>query len=203
METQLQEIIDRIHTEGVKSAEERSREIIAHADKQAQDRIREAEENARRIVQQAEQEAARSRAAGESALQQAGRDLLLSIHQDIEQLFSRLVREAVGEALSPEQTATILARLIAAWPNAENDDVTVLLSEKDLKAVEQSMRKELSESLRDRVVLRPVRGISAGFRIGTGEGAAFFDVTDGTLADLLAAFLNPRLAKLLRSADQG
>ncbi len=203
METQLQEIIDRIHSEGVKSAEERGHEIITRAEKQAQEKIRHAEDQGRKIVQDAQQEAARSRAAGEAALQQAGRDLLLSVRHELEQLFAKLIRETVVEALPPEQTGAILAKLIEAWPNAEGDDLTLLLPEKDLAAIEKGMQGKLSQKLKDSVTIQPVRGVAAGFRIGSKDGASFFDLTDATLAELLAAFLNPRLAALLQPSENG
>lgn len=199
METQLQEIIDRIQKEGVDSAEERAREVIAHAERQAQEKIREAEEKARQIVRTGEQDAERMKAAGEAALQQAGRDLVLSVQQELGKLFSRVIRQEVVSALTPEKTGEILAHLIKEWPKAEGDDLTVLVNQEDLAAIDKAMNAALSKAIAAGVVLHPVRGVAAGFRIGSGENAEFFDMTDGTLAELLAAYLNPRLAHLLHS----
>jgi V/A-type H+-transporting ATPase subunit E len=199
METQLQEIIDRIQKEGVASAEERAREVIARAEKQAQEKVREAEEKAQQIVRKGEQDADRMKAAGEAALRQAGRDLVLSVHQELEKLFSRVIRQEVVSSLSPEKTGEILAHLIKEWPKAEGDDLTVLVNQEDLAAIDAAMNAALGKAISGGVTLHPVRGVSAGFRIGSGENAEFFDMTDGTLAELLAAYLNPRLAHLLHS----
>lgn len=201
METQLQDIIDKIHDEGVKSAEERARQIIEHAEKQAQQKLDQARSEADSIVQDAEQEARKQQAAGEAALKQASRDLLLSVRTQLTQLFETVQREAAGEALSAERMAAIVADLVKNWSSGAADDLEILVSEKDRDALEQGLRAALNAKLAEGVDIRPVRGIAAGFRIGTRDGAAFYDFTDESLAEVLSAYLNPRLADIMKSAE--
>lgn len=200
MDTQLQEIIEKIHDEGVKGAEERAHAIIENAEKRAQARIDEATRRAESIVKEAEQEAARTRASGEAALQQAARDLLLALQGNLTDLFTTVQQETVAESLSADRMAEIIAKLVETWASSADDSLEVLVAESDRAALESALKGKLAAKVAAGVTVRPVRGITAGFRIGSKEGAAFYDVTDGTLADLLSAYLNPRLAELLKNA---
>ncbi|SIP98478.1 V/A-type H+-transporting ATPase subunit E [Alkalispirochaeta americana] len=202
METQLQDIIAKIHDEGVKGAEERAHSIIEHAEKQAQAHLKKAKAEAAQIIKDAEQETARMQSAGEAALQQAGRDLLLSVQKELTALFEKVAKDTVAEALSPEAVATMIASLVEKWHAADKNDLTVLVPEADRDRLEKDLRSRLGKTLAEGVEILPSRAVSAGFRIGVKEGAAFYDVTDGTLTDLLAAYLNPRLTELMRNAGE-
>ena len=48
--------------------------------------------------------------------------------------------------------------------------------------------------------ITPVRGLGAGFRIGTKDGVAYFDFTGDSVEEVLIAFLNPRLTEIMREA---
>jgi V/A-type H+/Na+-transporting ATPase subunit E len=200
METQLQDIIDKIHDEGVKGAEERARKIVESAEKQAGERIEQARREAEGIIKSARDEAAKHQASGEAALKQASRDLLLSVRTELTRLFEAVQRDQIGAALSPEKAAPIIAGLIEQWNTAGTDDIEVMVSEKDRDALEQSLQAALSRKLSEGVEIRPVRGITAGFRIGSKDGSSYYDVTDATLAELLSAYLNPRLGEIMRNA---
>lgn len=200
METQLQDIIDKIHDEGVKGAEERARKIVESAEKQASERIEQARREAEGIIRSARDEAAKHQASGEAALRQASRDLLLSVRTELTRLFEAVQRDQIGETLTPEKAAPIIAGLIEQWNTAGTDDIEVMVSEKDRDALEKSLQAALSRKLADGVEIKPVRGITAGFRIGSKDGSAYYDVTDATLAELLSAYLNPRLGEIMRNA---
>ncbi|TVR68096.1 MAG: V-type ATP synthase subunit E [Spirochaetaceae bacterium] len=202
METQLQDIIAKIHDEGVKGAEERAHAITEQAEKQAQEQISKARSEAERIVKEAKQEAARLQSAGEAALQQAGRDLLLSVQKKLNSLFETVMKDAAAEALSPEKMAGIIAALVEKWYEAEEDDLTVLVPEKDRDALEKTLRSRLGKKMQEGVSVKPVRSMATGFRIATGDGSSYYDVTEGTLTDLLSAYLNPRLTAIMRDAGE-
>lgn len=202
METQLQDIIAKIHDEGVKGAEERAHAIIEHAEKQAQEQIRKAKSEAEQIVKAARQEAERMQSAGEAALRQAGRDLLLSMQKQLNDLFDTVMKEAAAEALAPEKLATVIAGLVEKWYELNQDDVTVLVPQKDRDALEQTLRSRLAKKVQEGVTIQPVRSMAAGFRIASSDGGSYYDVTDGTLAELLSAYLNPRLTEIMRNAGE-
>lgn len=202
MDTQLQEIITKIHDEGVKGAEERAAKIVEAAEKQAKERIERARTEAEEMRKAAEQDAARTKAAGEAALKQASRDLLLSVRKEVERLFEAVQKEAVGEAMTAERMAEMIQSVVSSWAAGKGESLEILVAPGDRDALEANLKGRLTEKLKSGYDVRPVRGINAGFRVGGGDSAAFFDFTDETIAELLAAYLNPRLSELMRDAGR-
>lgn len=203
MDTQLQDIIETIHDRGVKEAEHRAHEIIETAEKRAQQIIDQARRTADETRRAAEQDAQRSKAAGEAALRQAARDLLLSVRADLEAAYGAVQRAAVGEALTADRMASAIGTMIDGMIGESGDTIEILVNEKDRAGLEAALQQRLAGNLMDRTEVRPVGGISAGFRIGTRESAVYVDVTDEALAEMLATFLNPRLTQLVQDGVAG
>jgi len=201
MDVQLQEIIDRIHEDGVKSAEERAGRILADAEKNAADRIAKAKKEADALISAAKIEADRAKASGEAALAQAGRDLILSVKNQVTELFQSLIAQEAGEVLTPDRMGTIIAQLVEKW--ADQGEVEVLVSEQNIKALETSLSAKLAAKLKSGAVIRPARTIAGGFRIGTGDGSVHYDFTDESVAEILSQFLNPKLAKIMQVSAKG
>lgn len=200
METQLDDIIRKIQDEGVATAEARAREIIDTAEKQAAQRIRNAQEEAASIVKEAEKDRDRLVASGESALQQAGRDLVLAVQKSITAMFEGVIDSAVGNALSTDRVGEIIVALIQAWRQNEEASFEVLVPQSDRDAIEATVRKGLGEKISAGVDIRPVSTVAAGFRIGHKDGSVYYDFSSESLTEMLAAFLNPRLGEIMKNA---
>ena len=75
-----------------------------------------------------------------------------------------------------------------------------MLSAKDLKALEAGLTSELKAEIAKGLEIKPDKTLSAGFRIGVKNGAAFYDYSAESLAEMFAAYLNPKVAALLKVA---
>lgn len=198
MDAQLQEIIETIKNEGVKNAEARQQEIIDNANSKAQSIIEDAKKEAESIVSNAKAEAQKHEASGKAALQQAGRDLVLTVRSEIEKLFDKVVHEATGEALTGEKLADAIVAALSNWDESKVGDLQLLLPEKSQKEVEEGLKKRLADAMKQGVEIKPVQSIQAGFRISTKDGSAYYDFSDEGIAEMLSAFVSPRLAELLQ-----
>ena len=78
--------------------------------------------------------------------------------------------------------------------------MAVLLPEKDLKVLETSVRSALKDRFAGGIEIKPDSGLTAGFRIGTKDGSAYYDFSAEAVAELFAAYLNPRTAQILKEA---
>lgn len=203
MDAQLQEIIETIKSEGVKNAEARQQEIIENANSKAQSIIEDAKKEADSIISKAKQEAQKHEASGRSALQQAGRDLKLSVRSEIEKLFDKVINQATGEALSGDKLAEAIVAALSNWDESKAGDLQLLLPEDQQKKVEEGLKKRLAETMKEGVELKPVSTIQAGFRISTKDGSAYYDFSDEGIAEMLSAFVSPRLAELLKDENSG
>ena len=191
MDTQVEELIDRIKKDGVDAAENSASEIISQAEKEAEKIISNAKAEAEKILKQAKEENARMEKASEDAIKQAGRNLLLAFRDSITKELSALVSDEVSKTYSKDMLSKLIPEVIKEWAkNTSAEDVSVLLNEKDLAEVESGLK----------AALKADNSISNGFRIGVKDGAAFYDYSAEAVAELFSAYLNPKVSALMKEA---
>mgnify|MGYP004451444885 FL=1 len=78
--------------------------------------------------------------------------------------------------------------------------MSVLVAEKDLKKLEAAFKTSLKAEIKKGLEVKPDKTLSAGFRIGIKNGAAFYDYSADSVAELFAMYLNPKIAELLKTA---
>jgi V/A-type H+-transporting ATPase subunit E len=203
MDIQLKELIETIKKEGIDSADSRAAEIIADAQTKAGTIVAKAEEEAARILAEAKREIARTEQSSREALAQAGRDLILGLEKRITSLFDGIIKGQSTQALQGKGLEEAVAGLVKAWAAKGPSGLEVLLPAGELKKIEDSLRAKLGGELGKGVVLKPVPGIDAGFRIGESGGSAHYDFTAEGVAEILAEYLNPRLAEIMKSLSKG
>ena len=200
MDVQLQELIDRIKSEGVASAEKQAASIVEEAEKKAAAIVSEAEEKASKIVEEAKRTEEQMVRTGKDALRQAGRDLILNLQAKLTSLFNAVIEQEAGAALTGEALESAVTKIISSWSTGDADKVDVLIPEKELASLESALRNKLSEKLAAGIEIRPSAELTAGFRISVQDGAAYFDFTPAEIATILSQYLNPRLAETLQQA---
>jgi len=200
MDVQLQELIDKIKKDGVASAEAEAAKIVKDSEKKAETIIAEAEEKAAEIIKNAKAETARMEKASEEAITQAGRNMLLSFKDALIGELDGLIQSETEKAESGV-LAKLVPETVKAWAkNSEASELSVLLSEKDLKALESSLTSELKAEIAKGLEIKADKSLSAGFRIGVKNGAAYYDYSAESLAEMFAAYLNPKVAALVKAA---
>lgn len=201
MDVQLQELIDKIKKDGVASAENEAAKIVAEAEKNAEKIIADAQEKAAEIVKNAKAETERMEKASEEAIIQAGRNMLLSFKESIISELDGLIKTETENAQTKEILAKLIPETVKAWSkNADASELSVLLSEKDLKSLESSLISELKGEIAKGLEIKPDKTLSYGFRIGVKNGAAYYDYSAESLSEMFAAYLNPKVAALIKIA---
>ena len=99
---------------------------------------------------------------------------------------------------------TLVPETVKAWcKNSDASELSVLLSEKDCKELEGEFKAALKAELSKGMEVKADKTLSAGFRIGVNNGAAYYDYSAEAVADLFTAYLNPRVAALMKNAAKG
>jgi V/A-type H+-transporting ATPase subunit E len=197
MDVQFKELIEKIKNDGVKNAEENSSRIIFEAEKKAAALIENAEKEASDIKSQAQNEASRMEQAGKEALKQAGRDLLLGIKKDVEDLFDRILQSGTAEVLKGDSLKDCIVTVLKSWKDDEIKDLSVLVAPETLKSMESQLKSELKAQVEKGLEIKPFSDLNAGFRISVKDGRAFYDFSDKELMELLSKYLNPGLMSIL------
>lgn len=200
MSRQVQELIDKIKTEGLQAADEKSKEIESQAQKKAQKIVEAAQRQAREMVEEAKQEIQKRQDASRMALQHAARDTLLALHKEIRNILQEIVVQHVSETLTPALLSKIIIEISqkAIEKNLADTAIEVTLNEQDLKKLRESFLAHLQKEIKKSIELKSADDIGKGLTISFDEGKSCFDVTASSLAEYLSTYLNEYVAGILK-----
>ncbi len=200
MDIQLQDLIEKIKTEGIKTAEQQSSHLLKEAEHKANDIIAAAHKEASQIIAEAKNEMARFEQTAKQAVEQAGRNTILSLKTNIVKIFDELLEQETKAAFSQKVLEEVVVSLVKAWNKQQVSDIQVLLAPKDLKKIEKQLKSRLAAELKKGVELKPFAELGAGFRIGMKDGSVYYNFTDQGIAEILAEFLNPKISEIIQKA---
>ena len=203
MAEELQHLIERIRKEGVESGEKAADALVAEAKKKAAGIVADAQKQAKDLVEKAEKDAAAFAARGKATLQQAARDLLISIGGSVGDVVAGIVDAKVGAALGPELVVQMLLKLAEAYAKSGAEGgIVAMLGEADAAAVKAYFAKEYQNKLAAGIQIESDKEIFKGFRVGVKGGQVFHDFTKDSIAESLANFLRPDLAQIVKKASE-
>lgn len=204
MEIQLQELVEKIRKDGVETAEAESAEIVKKAGERAEAILKSARAEADALVRSAKEESEKFERAAVSSVTQAARNLMISFRDGIEAELERIIRRDTKAAYDANTLKVLVPETVKAWiAKSGVNDIAVLLSGPDAAKLEASLTETLRTEISKGLVIRADRNLDAGFRIAAKDGSAYYDFSADSVADLFSAYLNPRVAEILKSAAKG
>ncbi len=204
MEVQLQELVEKIRKDGVEAAEARAAGIVSDAESRAAEIVRAAKAEAEAIVRDAKAESARFETAAEASLAQAARNLLLTFRDGVSAELRAIVSRDTSSSYDADVLRTLIPETVKKWiASTGEDSLAVLLPVQELSKLESSLKSALTAELSKGLVIKADRGLGAGFRIASGDGAAYYDFSAEAVADLFSAYVSPRVAEIMKSASKG
>lgn len=200
MSQQVQELIDKIKTEGLQAADQKAREIEEQARRKAQGILNEANQRAQDLLQEAAEEIQRKQEAARTALQQASRNTLLSLKKEIQKLLQRIVAAQVADALTPQKLSDFISQITHKAIDGKSSDggIEVALSPKDLQELRDGFLAKLQKQLKHPVDFKASEDIGKGLTISFDNGKSSFDFSQEALAEYLSVYLNEELTALLK-----
>jgi len=199
MAQEINDLIAKIQREGVAAAQALAAQIKADAEKEAMKIIEQANAQAQKIIEQANAQAQKTEASTRSALEQAGRDLLISLKQEIVSMLERLTRLDLKQVLGAEELFKIISALIKNAPLALGSQIVVSVTAQDKEKLEHGLLKQLIAETKKNIVLKSSDGIDSGFIISFDAGRSVFDFSTAALSDYICGYLRPELSKILNS----
>ncbi len=199
MSPQIQELIDKIKTEGIEAADTKAKEIESQAQASAEKILAEARKKADQMITQAKQETEKLQESSKMALAQASRDMILSLRKKMEELLGKITEAAVKDALGQEKLSMILEYTIQESVK-DKKGVEIVLSEEDLKVLQEGLIAKLQKKMKEPITFRSSQDIEKGFTISFDEGKSCFDFTDASLAEYLGKYLNAYVGSILKEA---
>jgi V/A-type H+-transporting ATPase subunit E len=197
MAEELQHLIDRIQREAVDTGEQQAAKIVAQAREKAATIVKEAEAQAAAIVEKANTDAQQYTIRGQQALAQSARDLLITVGSGVEKIFSKLVSDAVDQAMDAATLQAMLVKIVDHYLAAGGSagSLEVLLSPAEQSNLsdffKQRFATELAKGLKVTVDPRTAKG----FKVHLRDKHIEHDFSREAIADAVAQFLRPALAE--------
>ena len=120
--TNLNDLIRKIKSEGIEEAEKKSEEIVKEARLAASEILNKAGLDAASITEKAEESIRKKESISKMALEQAARDIILSIRTSLTEIFNSLIKKEYQNVLSGETLENVLVKLIEGWQKNEMGD---------------------------------------------------------------------------------
>jgi len=203
MEIQVQELIDKIKKDGIRSATEEANRIKVEAQTEAGRLLDAAKKEAGDIVTNSKLEVSRAESAGKAALAQASRNLLLAFRDEIQGLLNKIISEAAKASYNDDVIKQVLPDLIKSWADKGSDDLAVILPEGELSRLQGFFNERLAGELSKGVELKSNRKLTSGFRISNKDGSAYYDFSAEAVAELFSTYLNQKMAELIKETSRG
>jgi len=203
--TNLNDLIQKIKSEGIQEAEKKSEEIVKEAKLTAAKILNAAWHNANAITGKAEEEVRMKERMSKTALEQAARDIILRIRESLTEIFDSLMKRDFQDVLSGKTLEAVLMKLIEGWQRDKSGDLNLelFLNESDRKNLLEGFLSRLQDEIRAGIELKVHPNIERGFRIGMKGSHVSYDFTDEGIAEVLSEYLNPKFYKFLDSLRKG
>ncbi len=200
MEVKLENLIEQIRKEGVEEAERRSREIVDKARQEARQIVEQARSEAEDLRSKAKKDSEQFRANSEASLEQAGRDLVLKVREQLSALCDTVFKQQLAQALTPKILADMIARLAETWPLKKGELIEVKINPADREKIEQLIVSGAREEAAKKIVLKTDPLLSQGFTIGKKGEDIYYDFSNESIVESLKELVNPVLARIMEKA---
>ncbi|MEE9369656.1 MAG: hypothetical protein V3V05_12465 [Pontiella sp.] len=198
MAEELKHLIKQIQKEGVDKANEEAAKIISQAKEKAAKIVAESEETAHQNLSKAKTGSEAFSERSVKTLEQAARDLLITVGQGCEKVVTEVLGKEVDGALSGD----LLQKMISSVVDQGSGGLELVVSESD-KAALTSFCADLAKKSGKEIDLSADAEILNGFKVGFKGQNVYLDYTSEAIADALAAFLRPELAKTVSHVARG
>jgi V/A-type H+-transporting ATPase subunit E len=192
-EIALDQLIAKLKKEAVEAAEKEQAEILAAARRQAEQIVTAAEEKSERLISEAEEQAQDILSKGKAALQQAGRDLSLSVRNDLLQMLAAVLKTEVEMEFTPD----LIKRSVEKMIDQIGSEVEVRLPADHYEAVASYLQKQLQSSEQYITMVKQEEALK-GFSLAHGKEGWAYAVTPEEVADAMYRYLSPHWVNVFK-----
>ena len=196
-ENNLENLIAALKTEAIDAAEKEAAGIVSRAREKAREIVEEADAKSDELLQNAKREAQAILEKGESALQQAARDVRVSMRNDLLLMLKGILEQEVESTFTPD----LVEKAVLSIVDNAGSGVTLKLSEKLETQLSHQILKRLQASKNLDAVSRDTT-LADGFSITKTREGWSYHISPGEVTELLHAHLSPNWVKILKKASE-
>ncbi|MGE5384008.1 MAG: V-type ATP synthase subunit E [Omnitrophica WOR_2 bacterium] len=195
MENKLQELTQKIYSEGIEKAKSDAVVIIQQANKNADDIIKSARQEASDIIKKANENAKEIKRNADSEIKMASRQAISQLKQQIVNIITaKAIERPVKDAIKDKQ---FVGTLILQVASGFNNNVEIALPETDKNKLSEYFNERTEAELLKGTEIRFDSNMKTGFKISPKDGNYSISFTDEDFANYFKGFMRPRTVKLL------
>ncbi|MEA5005901.1 MAG: hypothetical protein VB022_05760 [Rikenellaceae bacterium] len=201
MQNKLQELTEKLYSEGLSKGREEAERIKDDARKEAEQIISKAKEESEQIISSARKEAEDIRERILNEVKMSSRQSYTTLKHEIESLItSNALKNPVSEAMSDNSLMKEIIKAIITAFSPESDkaaDLSIILPEKSKGELEQFITNNITKQLNRGLEIKFDKKISSGFKIGPKGEGYHISFTDKDFEELISSYLRPRIREII------
>ncbi len=199
MAEELKHLLEKIQKDGVQKAEDEAKRIVGDAQSKAKRIVDEGEAKAKALLEQAEKDGEKYRERGTRALEQAARDLLISVGQGVETLLNQTIRREVQATLNPDVLKDMLVKMAGGYLESQKGAKALILNEEDQKQLGAFFSEKMQGLLDQGLEIKTDPRATKGYRIFMKDKNLYHDFTEKAIADEISAYVQPQLRDIIQN----
>jgi len=201
MQNKLQELTEKLYSEGLSKGREEAEQIKADAIKEASEIVLKAQEESRQIIASSNKEAEDIKVRVLNEVKISSRQSYSALKHEIESLITvKAMEKPVSEAMNDTTFIKNVIQTAVAAFSPESDkstELSIILPEKMQDELDTFIKSNITSQLSGGVEVKFDKKISAGFKIGPlGEGY-HISFTDKDFEELIGAYLRPKIRAII------
>ena len=200
MAEELQNLLEKIKRDGVEKANAEAAAIVAKAKSDAAAIVKTAQDEAAAAKAAAAEDAQENAARAEETIRQAARDTVISLKTDLLSRLNAVVKNCVGEAMTPEVMEQIILKMAEAYGKSTEsaESLEILLPKKEQEQAEAFLKSRLLAELKANPEINLTNEFNSGLQIAFRGTEVYFDFSDDALSEVLCRFVGPKLTSVIK-----
>lgn len=195
MESKLQELTQKIYSEGIEKAKLDAVSIVQDAQKTAEEIIKKAQQDAAELVKKAHDSANEVKRNAESEIRMASKQAANKLRQQIVEMVTiKAIDAPVKDTLKDKKfVGTLIQKVIDNLGNGG----TLVLPKADETTIADYFNDQTIAELKKSLQIDFDRNMKAGFKISPKDGNYTISFTDEDFANYFKGFMRPKTIQLL------
>ncbi len=203
MQNKLQELTEKLYSEGLSKGKQEAEEMKAKAKKEAADIISMAKEESKQIIANAHKEAEDIKVKLLNEVKMASKQSMSALKKQIETIvISKAIDSQTSNALTDiDLIKNIVKAAVSAFnPDSESSaDLTILLPESLQLKLDSFVKSEIQKEFKGEIEVKFDKKMTSGFKIGPKGESYVVSFTDKDFQELLGSYLRPKTREFLFS----
>lgn len=200
MEGKLQELTQKIYSEGVEKAKAEADTILADAKAQADKMLSDAKGQADKIIENAKSEADQLKSRVNGELKMAGDQAKTSLKQEIADILSltALTPDIKSTTKNNDFIAGIIKEIISKWDMKKDQfDINIILPSDKKKELTDFFSSKAADLMKKGVELKFEDRMDGGFKISPSDNSFVLSFEDKDFVEFFKSFLRPKTKEIL------